>query len=212
MSSFDDAHLENAITAAMLGNFYTQGEICTNATRVFVHSSILDAFLERLTERTAKLNVGNPMDPETHVGALISPDHMRKVVSYVDAGKSEGAKLVYGGETVEVEGCKGGSFLRPTIFSNCSDSMKIVREEIFGPVMSVLSFDDEEEVIQRANATEFGLAAGLFTKDIQRAHRVVAQLDAGTCWINNYNITPIEMPFGGNKLSGIGRENSLASP
>ena len=208
---FDDAHLENAITAAMLGNFYTQGEICTNATRVFVHSSILDAFLERLTERTAKLNVGNPMDPETHVGALISPDHMRKVVSYVDAGKSEGAKLVYGGETVEVEGCKGGSFLRPTIFSNCSDSMKIVREEIFGPVMSVLSFDDEEEVIQRANATEFGLAAGLFTKDIQRAHRVVAQLDAGTCWINNYNITPIEMPFGGNKLSGIGRENSLAA-
>ena len=151
------------------------------------------------------------MDPETHVGALISPDHMRKVVSYVDAGKSEGAKLVYGGETVEVAGCQGGSFLRPTIFSNCSDSMKIVREEIFGPVMSVLSFDDEEEVIQRANATEFGLAAGLFTKDIQRAHRVVAQLDAGTCWINNYNITPIEMPFGGNKLSGIGRENSLAA-
>lgn len=208
---FDDANIDNAISAAMLGNFYTQGEICTNATRVFVHSSILGKFLERLTERTKALVVGNPLDPKTHVGALISPEHMAKVESYVAAGKDEGATLVYGGERVVVPGCEGGSFLQPTIFADCKDAMKIVREEIFGPVMSVLSFDEESEVIARANATEFGLAAGLFTRDIQRAHRVVAQLEAGTCWINNYNITPIEMPFGGNKLSGIGRENSLAA-
>ena len=208
---FDDAHLDNAITASMLGNFYTQGEICTNATRVFVHSSILPKFLERLKQRTEALIVGDPLDPKTHVGALISPDHMAKVEGYIATGQAEGATLAFGGDRVEVEGCAGGSFLRPTIFTDCKDDMTIVREEIFGPVMSVLGFDDEAEVIERANATEFGLAAGLFTRDIQRAHRVVAKLEAGTCWINNYNITPIEMPFGGNKLSGIGRENSLAA-
>ncbi|MDY0882893.1 betaine-aldehyde dehydrogenase [Dongia soli] len=208
---FADADLDNAVSAAILGNFYTQGEICSNGTRVFVQEAIVDAFLERLTARVKKMKIGNPMDPETHVGALISQDHMEKVLGYIEAGKKSGAKLVAGGKRVTDGDLVNGCFVEPTIFADCRDDMSICREEVFGPVMSVLSFKDEEEVIRRANDTEFGLAAGVFTKDIQRAHRVIARLEAGTCWINNYNITPIEMPFGGNKLSGIGRENSLAA-
>ena len=208
---FDDAHLENAISAAMLGNFYTQGEICSNSTRVFVQRGIYEAFLERLKERTAKMKIGDPLAPDTDVGSLISSDHLEKVMGYIAKGKEEGARLVFGGNRVTDNGLDKGSFVEPTIFADCQDSMAIVREEIFGPVMSVLVFDTEKEAIERANATEFGLAAGVFTKDIQRGHRVVAELEAGTCWINNYNITPIEMPFGGVKQSGIGRENSLAA-
>jgi len=208
---FDDAHLENAISAAMLGNFYTQGEICSNATRVFVQRGLYDSFLERLKERTAKMKIGNPMAPDTDVGSLISGPHLEKVLGYIAKGNEEGARLVLGGNRVTRDGLDKGFFVEPTIFADCTDKMTIVQEEIFGPVMSVLVFDTEEEAIERANGTEFGLAAGVFTKDIQRAHRVVAELEAGTCWINNYNITPIEMPFGGVKQSGIGRENSLAA-
>ncbi|MGD8710724.1 MAG: betaine-aldehyde dehydrogenase [Ectothiorhodospiraceae bacterium] len=205
---FDDANLDNAVGGAMLGNFYTQGEICTNGTRVFVHESVLDDFLERLLRRTRAMRVGDPLDPSTDVGALISPEHAEQVLAYIDKGRSEGAELLIGGERVQVPGCDGGSFIAPTVFGNCSDDMTIVREEIFGPVMSVLPFRDEDEVIRRANATDFGLAAGVFTRDLTRAHRTVAALDAGICWINHYNLTPIEMPFGGFKQSGIGKENS----
>ena len=208
---FDDANLTNAVSAALLGNFYTQGEICSNSTRVFVHESIYEDFLSQLIERTGKMKIGDPMDPTTDVGSLIHPEHLQKVLEYIEIGQAEGARLALGGKHI-TEGEMGkGSFVEPTIFADCKDSMRIVQEEIFGPVMSVLSFSDEEEVISRANGTEFGLAAGVFTKDIQRGHRVVARLEAGTCWINNYNITPIEMPFGGVKQSGIGRENSLAA-
>lgn len=208
---FDDSHLENAVSAAMLGNFYTQGEICSNATRVFVQRGIYDSFLARLRERTSKMRVGDPMDPTTDVGSLISAPHMEKVLRYIAKGKQEGARLILGGQRIIQYGLENGNFVEPTIFADCEDTMTIVQEEIFGPVMSVLPFDDEPEVVSRANGTDFGLAAGVFTRDIQRAHRVVAQLQAGTCWINNYNITPIEMPFGGVKQSGLGRENSLAA-
>jgi betaine-aldehyde dehydrogenase len=208
---FSDADLYQAVSAAMLGNFYTQGEICTNCTRVFVQSDVHDAFLAMLTERTRKLRVGDPFDPETQVGALISRAHMERVLSYVAAGKAEGAKLIYGGERVDTAPLDRGNFIRPAIFSECTDDMRIVREEIFGPVMSVLRFGDEDEAIARANATRFGLAAGVFTRDLARAHRVVNRLEAGVCWINNYNVTPIEMPFGGMKESGIGHENGQAA-
>jgi len=208
---FADADLDNAVSAAILGNFYTQGEICSNCTRVFVEEPLLAPFLTRLKERVAKMRIGDPLDPGTQVGALISQEHMDKVLTYIESGKREGASLMIGGNRV-TEGRLGkGCFVEPTVFAGCRDDMTIVREEIFGPVMSVLTFKSEDEVVERANATEFGLSAGVFTKDIQRAHRVIAQLEAGTCWINNYNITPIEMPFGGNKQSGIGRENSLAA-
>lgn len=208
---FADADLDNAVSAAILGNFYSQGEICSNCTRVFVEEPLLAPFLTKLKERVARMRIGDPLDPGTQVGALISQEHMNKVLTYVESGKREGAKLMIGGNRV-TEGRLGkGCFVEPTVFAGCTDGMTIVKEEIFGPVMSVLTFQGEDEVVERANATEFGLSAGVFTKDIQKAHRVIAQLEAGTCWINNYNITPVEMPFGGNKQSGIGRENSLAA-
>ena len=208
---FDDADLEQAVAAAMMGNFYTQGEVCTNCTRVFVQRGLADRFLARLKERTALLRVGDPMDPATEVGALISRTHTEKVMDYINSGIVEGAKLAIGGHRVEVPGQDGGNFVAPTVFAECRDEMRIVREEIFGPVLAMLVFEDEAEAVQRANASRFGLAAGVFTRDVARAHRVAGLLKAGLCWINNYNITPIEMPFGGAGESGIGHENSMAA-
>jgi betaine-aldehyde dehydrogenase len=208
---FADADLENAVSAALLANFYTQGEICTNGTRVFVQKPLLGAFLDRLVERTCKLRIGDPMKPDTEIGALISAQHRDRVLSYIAAGKKSGARLLCGGGPPDDPALAGGYFVTPTIFTDCTDDMAIVREEIFGPVMAVLSFENEAEVVRRANDTEFGLAAGVFTRDLARAHRVVAALEAGVCWINNYNVTPVEVPFGGNKQSGIGRENGMAA-
>ncbi|MBU6207320.1 MAG: betaine-aldehyde dehydrogenase, partial [Alphaproteobacteria bacterium] len=208
---FDDADLDNAVSGALLANFYSAGEVCSNGTRVFVHRNVRDAFLARLKARTEAMIIGDPMDPETQVGALISAEHMDKVLGYIARGKAEGATLLTGGYRVTSGTCTRGNFVAPTIFTTCSDDMTIVREEIFGPVMTVLDFTDETEVIARANATEFGLAAAVFTRDLTRAHRIIAQLQAGTCWINTYNITPIELPFGGNKQSGLGRENGRAA-
>jgi betaine-aldehyde dehydrogenase len=150
------------------------------------------------------------MNPETEIGALISEAHTSKVMDYIASGVAEGATLVCGGERVAVAGL-GSNFVAPTIFAECKDEMRIVREEIFGPVLSMLTFNTEEEAIARANNSRFGLAAGVFTTNLQKGHRVAAQLKAGICWINNYNITPIEMPFGGVGESGIGSENSMAA-
>jgi betaine-aldehyde dehydrogenase len=208
---FGDAKLDNAVSGALLANFYSSGQVCSNGTRVFVHRSVKAAFLERLLERVNAMRIGDPLDPQTQVGALVSEQHMHKVLSYIDRGRAEGARLLTGGTRVTTGELKNGYFVAPTVFDDCRDDMAIVREEIFGPVMSVLSFDDEQEVVDRANATEFGLAAGVFTNDLTRAHRVIARLQAGTCWINQYNVTPIELPFGGVKLSGLGRENGRAA-
>jgi betaine-aldehyde dehydrogenase len=208
---FPDAKLDNAVSGALLANFYSSGQVCSNGTRVFVHSSIKAAFLERLVKRVNAMRIGDPMNPETQVGALISEQHMHKVLSFIERGRAEGARILTGGARVTAGGLARGYFVAPTVFDNCRDDMAIVREEIFGPVMSVLEFENEQEVIQRANATEFGLAAGVFTNDLTRAHRVIARLQAGTCWINQYNVTPIELPFGGVKLSGLGRENGRAA-
>ena len=208
---FQDADLRQAVSAALLGNFYTQGEICTNCTRVFVHDDIYDSFVDMVVERTKKLRIGDPLAPETQIGALISGPHMERVLGFIAAGQAEGARLCYGGERVDAAPLDRGNFVRPAVFSECTDDMSIVREEIFGPVMSVLRFRDEDDVITRANATRFGLAAGVFTRDLARAHRVAARLEAGICWINNYNVTPVEMPFGGIKESGFGHENGQAA-
>ncbi|MGD1877226.1 MAG: betaine-aldehyde dehydrogenase [Kiloniellaceae bacterium] len=208
---FDDADIENAVNGALLANFYTQGEICSNGTRVFVHEKIHDAFVARLVEKTKALKLGDPMDPATQVGALISADHCEKVLGYIDLGRKEGAQVAVGGGRPDDAALNKGNFVLPTVFTACNDDMAVVREEIFGPVMTVLSFKDEDEAIARANATPFGLAAGGFTNDLTRGHRVIARLEAGTCWINTYNITPIAMPFGGVKQSGIGRENGRAA-
>ena len=207
---FSDADLEAAAKGALMGNFYTQGEVCSNGTRVFVHRSILDKFFQKLQVRLASIQVGDPVNPATNVGALISATHLDKVQEFIEKACAEGATLWFGGQRISLSG-SNGNFMMPAILMNCSDEMKIVREEVFGPVMSVLVFDDEEEVIQRANNTRYGLCAGIFTRDIKRAHRVVARLEAGTCWINNYNLTPPGMPFGGVKNSGYGRENARAT-
>jgi betaine-aldehyde dehydrogenase len=208
---FDDAKLDNAVAGALLANFYSSGQVCSNGTRVFVHRSIKAAFLERLVKRVGVMRIGDPMNPETQVGPLVSEQHMHKVLSYIDRGRAEGARVLTGGVRVTTGDLANGYFVAPTVFDNCRDDMAIVREEIFGPVMSVLEFEEEQEVIERANASEFGLAAGVFTNDLTRAHRVIARLQAGTCWINHYNVTPIELPFGGVKLSGLGRENGRAA-
>jgi betaine-aldehyde dehydrogenase len=208
---FEDANLDNAVSGALLGNFYSSGQVCSNATRVFVHASVKSAFLERLIERVSAMRIGDPMDPATQVGALVSEQHMHKVLGYIARGRAAGARLAIGGHRVTSGNLGKGYFVAPTVFDDCRDDMAIVREEIFGPVMSVLAFNDESEVIERANATEFGLAAGVFTNDLTRGHRVIARLQAGTCWINHYNITPIELPFGGVKMSGLGRENGRAA-
>jgi len=209
---FNDADVDNAVSAAMLGNFYTQGEICTNGTRVFVQKDIYPQFIEKLLQRTNNnIIVGDPMNPDTNFGALISAKHQQLVLGYIEQGIKGGATLLTGGTALSPDNAPQGYFVAPTIFTDCQDDMTIVREEIFGPVMSVLTFDTEEEVIKRANDTEFGLAAGVFTQDITRAHRVIHQMQAGICWINNYGASPAEMPVGGYKQSGIGRENGLAT-
>jgi len=209
---FDDADIDNAVSAAMLGNFYTQGEVCTNGTRVFVQESAYPRFIEKLLERTRQnIIVGDPMDPATNFGALISKKHFNLVLDYINIGVKEGATLLHGGKALQPENSPDGYFVAPTIFSDCTDDMTICREEIFGPVMSVLTFTDEDEVVLRANATEFGLAAGVFTQDITRAHRVIHQMQAGICWINSFGASPAQMPVGGYKQSGIGRENGLVT-
>ncbi len=208
---FDDADIENAISAAINANFYSTGQICSNGTRVFVHTAIKEQFLKRLAERTGDAVLGDPLDETTSIGPLVSKAQLDKVLSFMQIGQDEGARLVCGGGAAKVDSLPGGFFVQPTVFADVKDDMRIAQEEIFGPVLSVLDFDNEDDVIARANDTEFGLAAGVFTKDIQRAHRVIDQLQAGTCWINTYNLTPIEMPFGGYKKSGMGRENGHAA-
>lgn len=204
---FDDASVEDAVGAAMLGNFYSAGQVCSNGTRVFVQKGIKAKFLKRLAERTAAIRLGDPLDEATQMGPLVSGAQLAKVLGYIETAKAEGATLVCGGGQAGAE----GAFVQPTVFADVTDDMTIAREEVFGPVMAVLDFDSEDEAVARANATEFGLAAGVFTADITRAHRVIAALQAGTCWINAYNLTPVEMPFGGSKLSGVGRENGHAA-
>ena len=204
---FEDADIENAVSGAILGNFYSSGQVCSNGTRVFVHRAIKEAFLSRLAERLEGAVIGDPMDPETSFGPMVSERQMNIVLGYIEKGRAEGARLVYGGSRVERE----GFYLLPTVFADVTDDMTIAREEIFGPVMAVLDFEDEDEVMARANDTEFGLAAGVFTRDLARAHRVAARFEAGTCYINTYNDAPVEAPFGGSKNSGVGRENSKAA-
>ncbi|EJO2021952.1 betaine-aldehyde dehydrogenase [Vibrio parahaemolyticus] len=206
---FDDAKLDDAVSAAMVANFYTQGEVCTNGTRVFVHESIYDDFVAQLKSRTEKLVVGDPLDENTQIGALISTEHESKVLSAIESAKGSGATLLTGGYKVTDNGLQNGNFVAPTVFIDCDDSMSHVQQEIFGPVMSVLKFSDEAEVIERANDTDYGLAAGVFTQNLSRAHRVIHKIQAGICWVNAWGDSPAEMPVGGYKQSGIGRENGV---
>jgi acyl-CoA reductase-like NAD-dependent aldehyde dehydrogenase len=207
---FEDAHLANAVKAALLANFLSQGEVCSNGTRVFVHEKIFDEFLSKVVQATRNLKIGDPMSEDTVVGATINGAHAEKVLGFVTRAVSEGAKVECGGERVILpEPFSKGHFLSPCVLSNVQDHFEIVKEEVFGAVMCLLKFSSEEEVVHRANDTKFGLAGAVFTRDVQRAFRIADKVKAGTFWINNYNVYPPEVPFGGYKFSGIGRENGL---
>jgi len=205
---FEDADMDNAVSAAMMANFLSQGAVCSNGTRVFVQRSILKQFTDKLVARVEKMKVGNPTNPDTKVGATICQMQYDKILAYLDTARKEGASVLCGGGAVamEEEELKGGLYIAPTVLGDCTDEMTVVKEEIFGPVASILVFDTEDEVLERANNTIFGLAAGVCTKDLNRAYRVVSALEAGHCSINTYNNFPSQMPFGGFKMSGMGRE------
>ncbi|KAA8642197.1 hypothetical protein EYZ11_008273 [Aspergillus tanneri] len=205
-----DAELENAIDGAMMANFYSTGQVCTNGTRVFVPTSMKSAFEKRLLEKMQYIRPGHLFDESTNFGPLSSAGHLEKVTAYIRHGiETDKATLLYGGlgKPQVPKELEDGFWVRPTIFTDCTDSMKIVQEEIFGPVMSILSYETVEEAVKRANTTELGLAAGIFTKDLNGAHRIIDQLQAGITWVNTWGESPAEMAVGGWKKSGVGVEN-----
>ena len=202
---FADSDIDNAVKGAITGIFYGKGEVCNAGSRLFVESKVQDEFLEKLAARAAKMRPADPLDPKTRMGALVSQEQMQTVLGYIEAGKKEGAKLVAGGNRVSVDGGKG-FFIEPTIFRDVRNDMKIAREEIFGPVLAALSFDDLDEVIEMANQNEYGLASAVWTRDVKKAHMISRRLKAGTVWINTYGLMDASLPFGGYKSSGFGRE------
>ena len=202
---FSDADVDNAVKGAINGIFYGKGEVCNAGSRLFLERKLKDEFTEKLVARASKMKPSDPLDPKTRLGAIVSQEQMNTVLGYIDAGKKDGATLVAGGNRVSVDGSKG-FFLEPTIFGDVKNDMKIAREEIFGPVLSVLSFDDVDEVVEQANNNPYGLAAAVWTRDVKKAHSVSRRLKAGTVWINTYGLMDAALPFGGYKSSGFGRE------
>ena len=202
---FADSDIDNAVKGAITGIFYGKGEVCNAGSRLFVESKVQDEFLEKLVARAKKMQPADPLDPKTRMGAIVSQEQMQTVLGYIEAGKKEGAKLIAGGNRVSVDGGKG-FFIEPTIFGGVKNDMKIAQEEIFGPVLATLSFDDVDQVIAQANNNPYGLASAVWTRDVKKAHSVSRQLKAGTVWINTYGLMDASLPFGGYKSSGFGRE------
>ncbi|AJI23795.1 aldehyde dehydrogenase family protein [Priestia megaterium NBRC 15308 = ATCC 14581] len=202
---FADADFETAVDYALFGIFAGSGQICAAGSRILVEESIAEKFIERFAERAQKIKVGNGMDQEIEMGPLVSEDHMKKVLKYIGIGKQEGARLVCGGNRITSSGLGKGFFVEPTVFSNVTSNMKIVQDEIFGPVVVIQTFKDEKEAIKLANDTEYGLAGSVFTNDGAKALRVIKKLRAGITWVNTYHFTFNEAPWGGYKQSGIGR-------
>lgn len=199
-----DADVESAVRGAFNGIFYGKGEVCAAGSRLFLHRSLHDAFVEKLVDRARKLRPADPLDPKTRLGAIHNADQLEKIEHYVKLGRDQGAQLVAGGRRADVGG--RGLFYEATVFDGVDDAMAIAREEIFGPVLSILTFDDVDEAVARANASRYGLAAGVWTRDFPTAYRASAALQAGTVWVNTYNFYDPSAPFGGFKMSGFGRE------
>ena len=206
----DDADLDLASRSAINAIFYNKGEVCTAGSRLLVAPSVREPLLEKIIDRAGKLTQGDPLDPKTRLGPQISKGQVDRIQKYVDIGKKEGARLVLGGEPAKVGDGKG-YFWKPTIFDGVRNDMTIAREEIFGPVLSVIEIDDLDQAIARANESAFGLAAAIWTRDVKKAHRAARGLQAGTVWINAYNLYDAASPYGGTKASGFGRESGMAS-
>lgn len=203
---FPDCPWEKAVEGALLGILFNQGQVCCAGSRIFVHEDIYDRFLDAITQKFESVKVGLPWEEDTMMGSIISENQLNQVLDCVEAGKKEGARLVTGGTRITDGELAKGSFLRPTIFADVDNSMSIAQEEIFGPVVCVLKFKDEDEVIAMANDSEFGLGGAVWSKDINCAMRVAHKVETGRMWINTYNQLPAHSPFGGYKKSGIGRE------
>ena len=205
---FADADLEAAVRGATMGIFYGKGEVCAAGSRLLVESSIKDEFLAKVADRAKKMVAGDPLNPKTRLGAISSKSQMERVLGYIETAKKEGATLLAGGERTDI-GTGKGFFLQPTVFGNVTGDMTIAREEIFGPVLAAIEFSDVEDAIAKANSSIYGLASGVWTKDVKKAHYVASKLKAGTVWINTYNVYDTAAAFGGYKQSGFGREMSM---
>jgi aldehyde dehydrogenase (NAD+) len=206
---FPDADLPNAVNGVIAGIFAATGQTCMAGSRVLVHEDIYDEFSAALTEKTSRIRLGDPLDPETEMGTVASAAQFDKVLHYIDVAKADGAQLATGGSRPDDPALSKGLFVRPTVFTGVTNDMRIAREEVFGPVAVVISFSDEDDAVRIANDTAFGLAAGVWTRDLARAHRMIRRLRAGSVWVNNYRKTNYVAPFGGFKESGIGRENGF---
>lgn len=204
---FADCDLEDAIATSIRSSFWNQGEICLCGSRIFVERPLYERFVERFAAETRNLRVGDPGDPDTDVGAVISDAHLRKIVGYIELAKEEGGTVVAGGEQLD----RAGFFVQPTVITGLRCDCRVLQEEIFGPVVTITPFDDEEEAIGFANSTRYGLSATVWTRDLQRAHRVAAALEGGTVWINCWLLRDLRVPFGGMKESGVGREGGFSS-
>jgi len=201
---FADADLEAAVRGATSGIFYGKGEVCAAGSRLLVESSVHDEFVARLAERAKKMVPADPLDPKTRLGSLVSREQMNRVLGYVETGRREGARVVAGGERQPVGG--KGWFVQATVLDGVDNSMRVAQEEIFGPVLSVIRFDDLDDAVRKANGVDFGLAAGIWTTNVKQAHAVARRIQAGTVWVNAYNFYDAGMPFGGYKQSGFGRD------
>ncbi|AMA63299.1 aldehyde dehydrogenase family protein [Kurthia gibsonii] len=202
---FADADLETAVDYGLFGIFFGSGQVCSSGSRILVEESIYDAYVERFAERAKLIKVGPGLNPESNMGAIVSQKQLDRILSYIEIGKEEGARLVSGGHRVTADGLDKGFFIEPTVFADCTPDMRIVREEIFGPVVTIQKFKTEEEAIQLANDTDYGLAGGVFSGDGAKALRVIKKVRAGITWVNDYHPTYVEAPWGGYKQSGIGR-------
>ncbi|HEX8853424.1 MAG TPA: aldehyde dehydrogenase family protein, partial [Pyrinomonadaceae bacterium] len=204
---FADADMEQAVNGAMMGIFFNQGQVCCAGSRLFLDERVKDEFLERFSERASRVKVGDPMDKTTQMGPQVSEEQLNRIKSYVDIARGEGANVLAGGCPPALEGdFQKGFFFQPTIFSEVRNEMRVAQEEIFGPVTSVITFSSEEDLLRQANETIYGLSAGIWTKDITRAHRFAREIKAGVVWINTFNMFNAASPFGGYKQSGYGRE------